>query len=203
MGFQAPGQDGTMSAMEEPDLSGGSVLVSPVPSAASGSMVGSLAHSATDSGTPSDTPSGARLSGSQSLAESVAGQEETKSDHEQDNSAASHVSVPEEAAEASATQDTVIEPVAEWCLDPLNPSLGQELLVEAKQYIAAYQQDLTNGLLTPDAVKEILSSTGLSKDILATVWDLADEEFALALFLCRRAVNGTALPSKLPAAVIP
>ena len=103
----------------------------------------------------------------------------------------------------------VLEP---WVLDPLDPSLGEQLLDEAASYMHAYSADLTDGKLTPEVVRAILSQTGLPFSTLKDVWELADidkdglfdeVEFALALFLCRRVVNGALLPQTLHPTLIP
>jgi hypothetical protein len=113
------------------------------------------------------------------------------------------------AAESALTQAPVLEP---WVLDPLDPSLGEQLMGEAASYMQAYSADLTDGKLTPEVVRAILSQTGLPFSTLKDVWELADidkdglfdeAEFALALFLCRRVVNGALLPQTLHPTLIP
>lgn len=70
----------------------------------------------------------------------------------------------------------------------------------------------TNGSLAPAQVKEALNTTGLPRETLRQVWELSDidkdgrldrDEFAVSLYLCRLAQQGTALPATLPADVIP
>uniref|UniRef100_A0A7S2C5Q8 EH domain-containing protein n=1 Tax=Florenciella parvula TaxID=236787 RepID=A0A7S2C5Q8_9STRA len=113
------------------------------------------------------------------------------------------------AAESALTQAPVLEP---WVLDPLDPSLGEQLMGEAASYMQAYSAELTDGKLTPEVVRAILSQTGLPFSTLKDVWELADidkdglfdeAEFALALFLCRRVVNGALLPQTLHPTLIP
>ena len=90
--------------------------------------------------------------------------------------------------------------------------MGDALLVEAESYMQAYAADLTDGKLSKDVVRDILSQTGLSDATLKEVWQLADvdgdgkldgPEFALTLFLSRRVVNGATLPKTLHPALIP
>lgn len=70
----------------------------------------------------------------------------------------------------------------------------------------------TNGSLAPAQVKEALSTTGLPREILRQVWELSDidkdgrldrDEFAVSMYLCRQAQQGTALPAALPTDVVP
>jgi len=69
-------------------------------------------------------------------------------------------------------------------------------------------------LLDPETVRDILSQTGVPKDMLADIWELSDvdkdgqmdlEEFALSLHLCRLARNDAdfMLPTALPPELIP
>jgi EH domain-containing protein 1 len=69
-----------------------------------------------------------------------------------------------------------------------------------------------NGKLSGSKVKTTLLDTGLSTELLRTVWNLADmdkdgaldsDEFALAMYLCEVVKKGNRLPDKLPANWVP
>jgi len=73
--------------------------------------------------------------------------------------------------------------------------------------------DITGeGKLTPDIVREILLQTHLETIILAQIWELSDidkdglldnDEFAVAMYLSKNAVEGFQIPSIMPASMIP
>lgn len=71
---------------------------------------------------------------------------------------------------------------------------------------------LQSGKLTGVGAAQAFASTGLTNDVLAKVWSLADidncnqldpEQFAVALYLSRLAQTGQPLPDTLPASLIP
>ena len=66
--------------------------------------------------------------------------------------------------------------------------------------------------LLPAQVKALLVPTGLPKESLRAVWELSDldkdgvldaDEFAVAMYLCRQAQNGEAVPKVLPDNAVP
>jgi len=66
--------------------------------------------------------------------------------------------------------------------------------------------------LSPAQVKALLMPTGLPKESLRAVWELSDldkdgvldaDEFAVAMYLCRQAQNGEAVPKVLPDNAVP
>jgi len=133
---------------------------------------------------------------------------EAEAEAEADTEAVTNVAT----SEPEATPAPTAAPAEPWMLDPLDPTLGDTLLSEATSYMQAYAADLTEGKLTPEVVRDILSQTGLPFSTLKDVWELADidkdglldePEFALALFLCRRVVNGAMLPQVLHPTLIP
>ncbi|RIA91199.1 P-loop containing nucleoside triphosphate hydrolase protein [Glomus cerebriforme] len=69
-----------------------------------------------------------------------------------------------------------------------------------------------NGKVPGSSVKPVLMETGLSNDILAKVWRLADwdndgymdaDQFAVAMHLCKGVLSGGELPDELPKSMIP
>src|SRR6266498_3455097 len=69
-----------------------------------------------------------------------------------------------------------------------------------------------DGKVPGSSVKPILIGTGLSNDILARVWELADwdndgymdaDQFAVAMHLCKGVLSGGELPDELPKSMIP
>ena len=82
------------------------------------------------------------------------------------------------------------------------------------KYVQVFNtQDRTrSGFLTGVQARSILVQTGLGQDVLAKIWSLCDvtlsgkltcEEFVLAMHLCDMAKGGEAVPSALPADLIP
>ena len=69
-----------------------------------------------------------------------------------------------------------------------------------------------DGKVTGSNIKPVLTETGLSTDILAKVWKLADwdsdgymdvDQFAVAIHLCKGVLSGGELPDELPKSMIP
>ncbi|KAF2221413.1 hypothetical protein BDZ85DRAFT_221317 [Elsinoe ampelina] len=69
-----------------------------------------------------------------------------------------------------------------------------------------------SGFLTGEQAVKFFGDSGLSEEILASIWDLADirsegqlnrDEFAVAMYLIRQSRSGTSLPAFLPAALVP
>jgi len=69
-----------------------------------------------------------------------------------------------------------------------------------------------NGTIDGQQAVKFFSNSGLSEEILATIWDLSDiraagqlnkDEFAVAMYLIRQHRSGTPIPAFLPPALIP
>jgi len=69
------------------------------------------------------------------------------------------------------------------------------------------------GYLSTEKARDVLMRTGLEKDQLRQIWNLADmdkdglfdhDEYVVAMFLCDAVIQkGRPIPAELPAAVIP
>ncbi|GFY53570.1 intersectin-1 [Trichonephila inaurata madagascariensis] len=95
-------------------------------------------------------------------------------------------------------------PLIEW-------AVSQQSKLKFTQMFNSYDRTRT-GFLTGAQARNILVNTGLSQPILAQIWSLSDidgdgrlssEEFVLAMHLAESVKAGDALPSFLPADLIP
>jgi len=106
-----------------------------------------------------------------------------------------------------ADDDDVTDPHA-WVIAPFKAEFDAA-------FQAAGPSGRSGGLppaLSPVQVKALLMPTGLPKESLRAVWELSDldkdgvldaDEFAVAMYLCRQAQNGEAVPKVLPDNVVP
>ena len=106
-----------------------------------------------------------------------------------------------------ADDDDVTDPHA-WVIAPFKAEFDAA-------FQAAGPSGRSGGLppaLSPAQVKALLMPTGLPKESLRAVWELSDldkdgvldaDEFAVAMYLCRQAQNGEAVPKVLPDNVVP
>lgn len=70
----------------------------------------------------------------------------------------------------------------------------------------------SNGKLSPAQIKDALSTTGVPRATLRSIWELSDidkdgmidqDEFAVAMYLCRLANQGKPMPASLPHEMTP
>ncbi|GLE06592.1 hypothetical protein PINS_up015986 [Pythium insidiosum] len=107
---------------------------------------------------------------------------------------------------------------AAWSTGSSNPfadeEFGWEIASVRDQYDALFKtlRHDTNGKATGATCMAPLQGTGCPKDVLKTVWDLADvdkdgcldaDEFAVAMYLCGKAKQGESLPTELPPSLLP
>ena len=92
---------------------------------------------------------------------------------------------------------------AQWAISAEDKARYDELFTEL-------QQDA--GRASGATVRPVLERSGLSVDMLRTVWNLSDidrdghldaDEFAVAMHLCREATTGKPLPPTLPPNLVP
>jgi len=85
-------------------------------------------------------------------------------------------------------------------------------LIRQKHDTKFYQLELQNGKASGNQVMSVMMQSGLTREVLKTIWDLSDidqdgkmdhEEFALCMYLIDMVKGGIKLPPTLPIALIP
>jgi len=83
---------------------------------------------------------------------------------------------------------------------------------KAKYDTKFYQLQLQSGKASGNQIMSIMAQSGLTREVLKTIWDLSDidqdgkmdhEEFALCMYLIDMVKGGIKLPSALPISLIP
>jgi EH domain-containing protein 3/EH domain-containing protein 1 len=95
----------------------------------------------------------------------------------------------------------------------LPPAFWDYTMLDKDAYLPAFHNlKPRDGLVSGAAVKPILVGTGLSNDMLATIWRLSDwdndgyfdsDQFCVAMHLIKAVELGAELPDKLPQSMIP
>ncbi|KAJ0394514.1 hypothetical protein P43SY_008093 [Pythium insidiosum] len=119
---------------------------------------------------------------------------------------------------ATAATNPSDDAAVAWTSAGSNPfaddEFGWEIASVRTEYDALFKtlRHDTNGKATGATCMAPLQGTGCPKDVLKTVWDLADidkdgcldaDEFAVAMYLCGKVKQGEALPTELPASLLP
>ncbi|KAJ0403539.1 hypothetical protein ATCC90586_006794 [Pythium insidiosum] len=119
---------------------------------------------------------------------------------------------------ATAAPNPSDDAAVAWTSAGSNPfaddEFGWEIASVRTEYDALFKtlRHDTNGKATGATCMAPLQGTGCPKDVLKTVWDLADidkdgcldaDEFAVAMYLCGKVKQGEALPTELPASLLP